>query len=321
MPSLLRRIAAAAGVSVGAVSQILNDKGDRFLPSTRERVWQQALALGWRRARPAVHGGSHRARLIGLILDPTANSHAPRPLLDGLIHRAAEHGMAVVIHEIRPGETLTGIERYLGVDALAVNLHHRFDPDLLRQRSGLTVPCCWINAGLPDGCVDVDDRACGAMAVAYLASRGHRTIDYYDGMADRFRQGQHRSLDERVRGWRAALASAGLRGTHIRPSASTDGADHLRAIKARILRPARTAVVCGSGSVAVQIWTSAMACGAPAPCMAAIMDERMGFSGPNLAPVLVPWKRLGGTVVDRLVARLAGGAGIASESIAPADLP
>ena len=121
-------IAAAAGVSIATVSQVLNNRGQRFRPETRERVWQAALKAGYR-ANPAARSlRTGRLNAVGLLIGQPTGSYLPEPLLRGLTDAVEQYGGHLVVARVdeHEPESLTKLERRLGVDGLLLNVHHNF---------------------------------------------------------------------------------------------------------------------------------------------------------------------------------------------------
>ena len=105
----LRDVAAAAGVSIPAVSQALNGTG-QLSQATRERVQGIAREMGYRPNRYAASLRRQRAMTIGFVSDSDSNSDVQRRWaafysrqLNELVVAAVDRGFTVtVIPDNRP---------------------------------------------------------------------------------------------------------------------------------------------------------------------------------------------------------------------------
>jgi LacI family transcriptional regulator len=208
------QIAEACGVSVATVSQVLNNRGQRFRPSTRERIWRAALEAGYRphpaeQAQRSGHMGS-----VGLVLGHPSGSHLPDALLRGLSQGLSEVGsqLVVAILDETRGERLVDLERRLGVDGLLINRHQEFGDDLLRQRNELSLPTIWLNADLATDTVGPDDHAAGQAAAHYLLAQKVGQLAWIDVLATaQMRNGYHSGV-RRAAGVQAIAEAAGVSG-------------------------------------------------------------------------------------------------------------
>ena len=71
----MREVAALAQVSIGTVSNVLNNP-DRVLPATRERVEGAIAELGWIPNKQAQHLRAGRSRTVGVALMDVAAGDA-----------------------------------------------------------------------------------------------------------------------------------------------------------------------------------------------------------------------------------------------------
>ncbi|WP_067970904.1 LacI family DNA-binding transcriptional regulator [Nocardiopsis trehalosi] len=188
-------IAAAAGVSTGAVSYALNGRPG-VSPATRERILRTARELGWRpsTAARALTGG--RSGAIGLVVDRPAHVLGVEPffmrLISGIEARLAEgSGTALLLQvaadpegemaaytdwwaerrvdgvllvDLRADDPRLPLVRRIGLPAVALG----YPP----ADGGSGVPCVW------------DDEGAGIReAVGYLAALGHRRVARVAGPA------------------------------------------------------------------------------------------------------------------------------------------
>ncbi len=207
-PPSLRDIARHAGVSVNTVSRALTGKPD-VNAETRARVQDLAKELGYMPnllARALLRG---RSSLIGLVVTDCTN-----PFYAGLI-RAIESSLA----RLGYGMLLATSNEDTGKEdrALTILQEHRVDGILLtavdveaehvrRLLSGLT-PVVLLARRSPvyEGPFVGTDNVAGAEQIMrYLIDQGHRRIAHI-GRSDAATSG-----GERLRGYRSALAKAGI---------------------------------------------------------------------------------------------------------------
>jgi LacI family transcriptional regulator len=204
----IRDVAAAAGVSVGTVSNVLN-RPQAVAPATRARVEQAIAALGFVRNEPARQLRAGRSRTFGLVVLDVANPFFT-DVARGVEEAVAAEGLAVILCD--SAERADREHRYLdlleeqrvqgvlitpveGVGTRLRQLRQRGTPVVLVDRWASTRSFC---------SVSVDDVAGGGLAGAHLAGQGHRRIAFVGGPF-RFKQ-----VADRHEGARQALASAGL---------------------------------------------------------------------------------------------------------------
>lgn len=197
-------VAARAGVSAQTVSRVAN-ASPRVDPATRVRVEQAMAELGYRMHRAARALRTGQTSTIGLVVATLASVGNSR-MLQAISEAAAarDYALAVVTVGERGIHEAFARLRAQGVDG-AVVLNEA--TDLAR---GVEPP-----ADLHIVVVDSppDDRfsivqtahADGArIATAHLLAAGHDTVHHLAGPAASF------AAAERERGWREALASAGV---------------------------------------------------------------------------------------------------------------
>ncbi|MGW3482459.1 LacI family DNA-binding transcriptional regulator [Rhodococcus indonesiensis] len=227
----VREVAAAASVSVGTVSNVLNNP-DRVAPATVERVHEAIRRLGFVRNDAARQLRAGRSRCIGLAVLDVGNPFFT-DIARAAEERAAENQLTVLL-----GTTDESLERerlYLDTfDELRVYgmLVSPVGDDLTRleqmQARGTPVVLVDRNGeGTPFSSVSVDDVAGGEMAVHHLAEIGRRRIAFIGGPPTL------RQIRDRLDGARgAATAHAGVT-VEVIEAAETDVASG-RAVAERI---------------------------------------------------------------------------------------
>jgi LacI family transcriptional regulator, galactose operon repressor len=199
----IRDVAAAASVSVGTVSNVLNAP-DRVAPATVARVQAAIEKLGFVRNDAARQLRAGRSRCVGLLVLDVGNPFFTDVARSAEI-RAAQHNLVVLLgtSDDDPGRERAYLEtfeeqRVFGllispvgeeVDRLLA-LHRRGVPVVLVDRDG---------TGTPFASVAVDDVAGGRLAATHLCEQGRRRIAYVGGP-----QGL-RQVADRLAGARAAV--------------------------------------------------------------------------------------------------------------------
>jgi LacI family transcriptional regulator len=208
----IKQIAKAAGVSTQTVSRVLNDRPD-VAADTLQRVRQIIKETGYAPnalARGLIQGRSHTLGVVAYGLD----YFGPSRVLTGIEQKAAEMGYSIFLNLLhRPATS--------DVDNLLNNLIARQVDGIIwaipeigdnrawsRARSPhLHVPTVLVNGmagptSLP--LVAVDNLAIGRLATQHLLDGGAQHIGIVTGPPDWW------EAEQRLLGWRAALAAHGL---------------------------------------------------------------------------------------------------------------
>lgn len=258
-------VARHAGVSKSLVSLVL--RGSQQVSAARREAVERSIAeLGYRPSRAAAALAGQRSNTIGVVIDDFANPWFVE-LLAGL------------------REGLAGTRFHVGVADAALNAHLRESPvsGYLAARvdglviaaepsqpppgsaggasSGVGVPTVLV--GRRDRGVEGADRvaadeAAGArLAVAHLRELGHRRIAFVAGDSG--------SARERARGYRDAMAAAGLAAMQSHPLEADDRGGYLatRALLAGQLR--LTAILAANDLMALGAWQALREAGRDVP--------------------------------------------------------
>jgi LacI family transcriptional regulator len=212
----IRDIADLAGVSIATVSRVLNDRPD-VAPGTRENVLQVVREQGFKRAARAHQGAplqvpaKERTGSIGLTL-PLVNDAYFGPMLFGASEALYEADMRIVmcptLHEHDREVSL--IERLMrggSTDgAILVLPEERADELLSLRKQGYPFVVVDPREPPPDGipCVSAMHAAGAKQATEHLLELGHRRIGAIAGTPGWY------ATEERLHGFRAALAAAGI---------------------------------------------------------------------------------------------------------------
>lgn len=180
----VREVAAIAGVSVGTVSNVLNNPS-RVVPETRQRVENAIRTLGFVPSRAAGQLRSRRSQLIGVVVPDVGNAFWAS-VLRGIETVADDAGLTMVV-----GSTHQDSERQLrflrvlegqGVDGLVIapvadrgNDWSKFD----KRRLG--VVSLERQAGGSRAWVSLDNVKGAHLAMSHLLDQGHRKIALING--------------------------------------------------------------------------------------------------------------------------------------------
>lgn len=206
----IRDVAHTAGVSVGTVSNFLNDTKP-IAPETRRKIEETIARLGFvpNNASRVMRG--HRSLAIGLVV-PDSPDPFFTDLARGVEDKAREAGYVVVgcntdgidAREVSYVRALTEM-RVTGAIVMPTSLNV-VSPHLQRlTQSGGRFVLLGERVKDIDACtIAFDDFAGGHAAATHLLSLGHRDILFVGG------PGGERQISERLAGARAAFEAAGL---------------------------------------------------------------------------------------------------------------
>lgn len=312
MAASVKDVAAAAAVSVGTVSNVLNHP-DRVAPETVARVQAAIDELGFVRNDAARQLRAGRSRSIGLVVLDSGNPFFAE-VARGAEERAARTGLSVLL-----GNSDNLVER----EATYLDLFRE-----QRVRGVLLTPSAsdrrrferMCDAGIPVVLVDaegtetevpsvaVDDVEGGSLAAAHLLALGRRRLAFVGGplsvrqVADRL-DGARRALEAMPGAALEVLESEGLTVLHGR---------RIGERIARLPAAARPdAVFCANDLLAVGVLQGACIIGGMSvPQELAIIGyDDIDFVQSTVVPlssVRQPARRIGATAVDLLEDAVAG---------------
>jgi len=220
----MKDVAGLARVSVATVSRVVN--GDEVRPDLAARVADAIDVLGYRRDLTAsnLRRADRYSATIGLVFEDVSNpffSSVQRGIED-VARTRGTHAFAGSCDE-DPERERGLVEAFgaRGVDGLVMvpcSRDHSYLQRELRNRSGV------VFVDRPPRFLDADavlsDNAGGAeTAVAHLVSAGHRSIAFLGDRPEIF------TAEERRRGYRTALAEAGLSVVASHERMGLDGSD------------------------------------------------------------------------------------------------
>jgi len=229
-------IAAAAGVSKGAVSYALNGRRGTS-EATRERILSVADALGWRPNMAARALSADRVGACGLVINRPARTLAMEPFfmepISGIEIGLSARSVALLLQVVGSAEAeMDAHRRWWG--------EHRVDGTLLVDlRIGDPRIGCLVELGMPAVVIGEaahagplpavwnDDRRAVTEAVRYLVALGHRRLARVAGVPGFVH------TDERGCAFSSALADAGASGHSVVTDYS--GEDGARATRSLLL--------------------------------------------------------------------------------------
>lgn len=197
-------VAQRAGVSGQTVSRVANHS-PHVDPATRARVEKAMADLGYRPHRAARALRTGRTHTLGLVAETLATVGNSR-MLQAVAESAAGHGYALTVVTLASGEQIdAAFDRLheLGVDG-AIVLNEA--AVLARDAAPAGLQLVVVDSP-PDErftVVGIDHAAAATAAVAHLLSLGCERVHHVAGPASSF------AACERERGWRDALAAAGI---------------------------------------------------------------------------------------------------------------
>lgn len=304
----MREVAALAQVSIGTVSNVLNNP-ERVLPSTRERVEAAIAELGWVPNKQAQQLRAGRGRTIGLaVMDVTNPFFAD--VLRGAQGKLAECGFSAMIGDAdNDRQRQAGIlrdfleQRVRGVILGPIGIA----PEEVEELTRAGIPTVLVDrvAGASQCCtVGVDDVAGGRVAAEHLVAQGHRSLAFVGGPS---------TLDQ-VRNRRDGAQEAALAGGATMLAVSTaqlDFASGRRAADELLLlgpdeRP--TGVFCANDLLAIGLLQGLMSHGVRVPDDIAIVGyDDIDFAAAAAVPlssVGQPRGLLGRTAAELLLTEL-----------------
>jgi len=324
----IKDVAMLAGVSVATVSNALNGRTDAMSASTLHRVQQAIRSLNYRPSSIARGLVTKRTSTIGLIL---AEIETPLFLqaLNVIEPIARSSGFNLLLCNARnlneEGEALDLLleKQVAGIIFLSTS-QYRDDTHLLElKRVGL--PVVLINRPAQSDCFDRinwDNEGGVVAAVEHLVRLGHRRIAHLRGPAER------RSSEERVQGYRKALAKWGLeyREDYLPLADYTSPQEMWERATLELLavKPRPTAIIAADDIVAAVAMRTIKNAGLRVPHDVAVVgiDDQpfAGYLDPALTTVKLPVIEAGKRGIEILLARIAGHTQQTQQIILPCPL-
>ncbi|NRF69717.1 LacI family DNA-binding transcriptional regulator [Aquincola sp. S2] len=319
--STIQDVARHARVSVSTVSNVLNGRADRMGRETLARVEAAIALLGFRPNRAARQLKTGQAGMLGLLVPSIANP------MYGAVAREIEsvaqerHGLRVVLgNTYRDPDKEAGFFQDLlehGVRGVVVISSLQDERHLERAVDrGLVVVSVDRRASPgSDSRVDhvsVDNAEAARLATECLIGHGHQRLAFVTAA------GQTMSRSEKIRGFRAACAAAGLEADamvvdgHTRSEygdAEMAELGRAEALRLAALRQRPTGVIAVNDMLAYGLMAGLRDAGLAVPRDVSVIGiDGLFLSAlvtPALTTVQLPLPAMAVTIVERLVGRLA----------------
>ncbi len=213
----IRELARLTGTSPTAVSLILNNRPHRYAPGTVERVREAAELHHY---VPSVYAQTMRTKRFNNVFvikggrpgESTFNQIVETSFHHALAGHGFRMGLAFVEDEaFSDSKFLARVRRNWQSDGFAFAYNFP-GPDRLRQQlKGDPFPCVWFNQKLRYDAVYPDNEG-GAEALARaMIQAGHKETVYVHRAPATEGLPSHFSVEDRLAGYRNALAEAGLK--------------------------------------------------------------------------------------------------------------
>ncbi|MBW5483817.1 LacI family DNA-binding transcriptional regulator [Streptomyces bambusae] len=304
----MKDVAARAGVGLKTVSRVVGGEPG-VTPETERRVQEAIEALGFRRNDSARVLRKGRTASVGLVLEDLADPFYG-PLSRAVEEVARAHGALLVNGSSaedpeRERELVLALcaRRVDGLIVIPAGDDHRYlEPEI---RAGVATVFVDRPAGRIDADVVLSDSFGGAReGVAHLIAHGHRRIGFI---------GDHpriHTATERLRGYRAAMAGAGLPVDDSWVSlGSTEPGRVTGAATAMLAGPEPvTALFAGNNRVTVTVVRVLAGTSRPVALVGFDDFELADLLRPGVTVVAQDAAALGRVAADRLFQRLAGAA-------------
>lgn len=308
----IEEVAATAGVSRSTVSRVVNGSTS-VSPEALESVRAAIAQLSYVPNRAARSLASRQTHAIALIVPEDTTRFFGDPFFASIIAgitgalSGSDYLLNLLVASDDPGDKMSSFVRNGGVDGALIVSHHTSDAFIERIVDAVPV----VYGGRPvhsrdnDYYVDVDNVAGSRAATQHLIDRGRSRIATISGPLTMLP-----SVD-RVQGFRAALADAGLT-----PFAEVEGdyTEESGVEAARHILETGTpdAIFAASDLMARGAMLTLRAAGLSVPADVAVMgfdDTSVAAStSPSLTTMRQPMYAQGETMARVLLERLAGGA-------------
>lgn len=302
-------VARLARVSTTTVSFVVNDKTDEKISEpTRLRVLAAVEQLGYRPNRSAQNLRTRRTATIGFVIHEVADESALGPAIAGAHDAAWRHGSRLIMVNTDRSESVLRsaiedlLDRQVDTIVVAVVGTRRITlPGTVSHVPTVLLNC--FTAGNAQPCVLPAEVAGGRAAAQLALDRGHTEISYLAGLPGVW------ATKARVRGYREALAAAGVDGKQrllFGSYAADSGYDLTRELIAS--GPLPTAILCGNDRMAIGALLALAEAGIRVPTDVSVIgyDDQVRLAAevrPALTTVRLPYYDMGRWAVEHLLTR------------------
>jgi LacI family transcriptional regulator, galactose operon repressor len=316
-------VARHAGVGVGTVSRVLNDRKN-VSEATVARVLEAIAATDYHPSRTARNLSLGRTHTIAVII-PFITSPSVAERLRGLLDRLSESDYEIALYDVglpeRRSRSLARLTRPGFADAAIVTSHVPSD-DLIDGFGAAGTHVVLLDASHPRlPHVAINDVRGGRLAVEHLVELGHRRIAF---IGDDARPEGFTSIADRREGYLQTLAAAGIQPL---PELQEYGAierDEAHRIAGRMLSLAErpTAVFAAYDTLALGVLEAARLAGVDVPGELSVIgfDDLEVASYAGLTTVRQPLRESGRVAAEILLDVLAGREGAARQVELPLNI-
>lgn len=316
----MKDVAARAGVGLKTVSRVVNGEPG-VTPDTERRVKEAITALGFRRNDSARILRKGRTASVGLVLEDLADPFYG-PLSRAVEEVARAHGALLINGSSaedpeREQELVLALcaRRVDGLVVIPAGRDHRY----LAPEIAAGVATVFVDR--PAGRIDADavlsDSFGGARdGVAHLIAHGHRRIGFLGDQP-----GIH-TAEERLRGYRTAMAEAGLPVDDAWVSLGPTDPERVRAAAIEMLDAPEPVTALFAGNNRVTVTVVRVLAGRPRPVALVGFDdfELADLLSPGITVIAQDSAQLGRTAADLLFRRLDGAGGEPRRVVLPTRL-
>jgi DNA-binding LacI/PurR family transcriptional regulator len=310
MPVTLKEIATKLNLSIPTVSRILNcSMAHLYREETVERVRKMAGEMGY---RANAYARATRTGMFGnvalLMSQDVTFSHLPTELLWGIEDALCANEKHLTIARLADERLVDGgymprVLREWWADGLLVNYHFNFPPQM--EQVVASLPSVWINSVHEHDCAYPDERQAGVDATAWLLRRGFTRVAYLQFMVP---DGiyLHFSIADRIEGYKAAMAQAGLAPRVMQESAPSFNARLEYCRRLLTAEDAPQAIVVASDTATMPLCVAAHTVGQPDLPMVVFADSvARGATRGYVPTMVVPHRRVGAAAVEMLLTKIA----------------
>lgn len=305
----LADVAACTGLSVSAVSMVLNDRPDSRIPeATAERVRETAKDLGYTPNRTARGLRTGRSEAIGFISDEVTVTRYASAMVRGILDAAEARNHSILMAETdnqpRRVQQAIRLMRSRNVDGILVGMMRARQVDLPFDAGG---PPVIIVNGKVDGHNSVlpDEYRAGLEAVGYLVAHGHRKIAFIGRAAAHLDPRVSWTIGRRIAGIDTGMANAGLSLVHEVEGLDWEPELGYRGAVEIFERSAVTAIITANDRIAFGVYQAAQERGLSIPNDISVMsfdDEQLAsYLHPQLTTMRLPYLEMGRIAAEWLL--------------------
>ncbi|GAB3018175.1 LacI family DNA-binding transcriptional regulator [Bowmanella dokdonensis] len=212
MKSTIKDVAHLAGVSIKTVSRVINKEAS-VRADTIEKVTQAIKSLNYEPNLAARNLAGTRSYTLGYVYD-NPNAYYVIDMQNGILSECRERGYELIIHPCNAAsaticDELKTMVTKSQLAGLVISPPLSEMPEVLKTLSEMDIQFVRIISGSgqkPEStpCIFVHDHEAAHQITRHLIGLGHQRIAFISGDKG------HKSTDERLNGFKAAMKEAGL---------------------------------------------------------------------------------------------------------------